>query len=142
MYRLWQKCVQIIKWPQCLRFKSVEEVFKNPHKTTFADFFCVDFMKFRGESVETRVENPHKTHLCDTLRHLGCRSNLPYFALILPQLEHNSVLFQIPTLPTLVHDPCLLVHASVILGNDRCCCNGDEKGLGAHHNSLRAYRLS
>ena len=62
MYRLWQKCVQIIKWPQCLRFKSVEEVFKNPHKTTFADFFCVDFMKFRGESVETRVKNPHKTH--------------------------------------------------------------------------------
>jgi len=45
-----------------LRAKSVEEVFKNPHKMTFTNFFCVDFIKFRGESVETRVKNPHKTH--------------------------------------------------------------------------------
>jgi hypothetical protein len=83
-----------------------------------------------------------KMHIATPSRHLS-------FALILPQLEHNSVSFQIPTLPTLVrgpcllfHDPCSMIHASVILGNDRCCCNGDEKGLGAHHNSLRAYRLS
>ena len=59
---MWRKCGQITKWPQCLRVKSVEEVFKNPHKMTFTNFFCVDFTKFRVESVETRVENPHKTH--------------------------------------------------------------------------------
>ena len=40
----------------------MEKVSKNPHKTTFANFFCVDFVKFRGKSVETGVKNPHKTH--------------------------------------------------------------------------------
>ena len=40
----------------------MEEVFKNPHKMTFANFFCVDIAKFRGKSVETGVKNPHKTN--------------------------------------------------------------------------------
>ena len=44
------------------RGKSVEKGIKNPHKMTFAKIFCVDFTKFRGESVETGVKNPHKTN--------------------------------------------------------------------------------
>ena len=43
-------------------FKSVEEVFKKPHKMTFAKKIFVDFAEFRGKSVETGVKNPHKTH--------------------------------------------------------------------------------
>ena len=59
---LWQKCGEIIKLPHFLQIKSVEDSIKNPHKTTFAKIFFVDFTKFRGESVETGVKNPHKTN--------------------------------------------------------------------------------
>tara|TARA_S200000501_G_scaffold351793_1_gene370016 strand:- start:821 stop:1003 length:183 start_codon:yes stop_codon:yes gene_type:complete len=48
--------------PHFLQIKSVEDGIKNPHKTTFAKIFFVDFTKFRGESVETGVKNPHKTN--------------------------------------------------------------------------------
>jgi len=40
----------------------VEAGIKNPHKTTFTNFFCIDIAKFRGKSVETGVKNPHKTN--------------------------------------------------------------------------------
>ena len=43
-----------------MQTKSVEEGIKNPHKTTFAKIFYVDFTKFRGKSVEKGIKNTHK----------------------------------------------------------------------------------